>query len=285
VVGWPLVLRTVVVGAVLSGCALLAGIDDGKDKKRAADAGSTDVLAAGGDGATAGDAIAPGECVPHDATDSRSRIHSSKVQDQAPVVIDGAGPEWKCVDTLAFTTGELVVGLGPGRGVANVKMQWDEQHLYLLADVTTGSPGGNAMTSTNFTNDSFSFYVANPNPGAAYTASDHHYVVDYLSQVADYDGPTRPSALGINAQAGTVRDDGTTLAFTVEARVDAANVGRASFAKGDVVRVNFQVNDQPNVSNNYRIWFHEPTRCVATGPCPKAEPFCDPRCTGEVELR
>jgi hypothetical protein len=286
-VGWPLVLRSSVLGAVLSGCALLAGIDDGKDKPNASDAGSsaTDALVQSADGSVGGDAPAPGECVPASASSDASHIHASRVQDSAPVVINGEGSEWKCVDTLAFTTGELVVGLGPGRGVSNVKMQWDETHLYLLADVTTASPGGTAIATDNFTNDSFAFYVVSPTPALAYTANDHHYVIDHRNQVADYEISTRPAALGITAQAGTVHDDGTTLNFTVEARIDVANVGRTAFAKGDVVRVNFQVNDQPDVGNNYRLWFREAARCVASGTCPKAEPFCDPRCTGEVELR
>jgi hypothetical protein len=286
-VGWPLVLRSSVLGAVLSGCALLAGIDDGKGKSGATDAGSaaTDAFVQSGDGSV-GDEPAPAECMPGSASEDASHIHASKVQGSAPVVIDGAGGEWKCVDTLAFTTGELVVGLGAGRGVANVKMQWDETHLYLLADVTTGSPGGTAAAASNFTNDSFAFYVVSPTPALGYTQNDHHYVIDHKSQVTDYEISTRPAAVGITAQAANVHDDGITLNFTVEARVDAANVGRTAFAKGDVVRVNFQVNDQPDVGNNYRVWFHEAARCVATaGTCPRAEPYCDPRCTGDVELR
>jgi hypothetical protein len=289
IVGWSIVLRVLVASASFAGCALLAGIDDGNGRPIAsveggASGAGADAVASPVEGGAATDAP-PGSCTAGNAADSDSLIHATKVQPQAPVVIDGADGEWACVDTLAFTAGQRVVGLGPGRGVANIAMQWDEQHLYLVARVTTGSGGGTAPAATNYKNDSFDFFVAGPNPALAYTSNDHHYVVDYLDQVTDYEISTRPAALGITAKAGTVRDDNTTLTFVVEERIDASNIGRAALAKGDKVRVNFQVNDQPDVGNNYRLWFRDTVRCVATATCPPGEPYCDPRCTGEVELR
>jgi hypothetical protein len=70
----------------------------------------------------------------------------------------------------------------------------------------------------------------------------------------------------------------------------ASIVGRSGFARGDRVRVNFQVNDGTPPSNTvgYRIWFHNGSVCSPRVDCfiaSASEPFCDPRCTGEVELR
>ena len=112
-------------------------------------------------------------------------------------------------------------------------------------------------------------------------------VFDYMSFVADYGGgATRPTPSGITANVGPFLSQNGVLTFVVEARVDAAVVGRPGFTQGERVRVNFQIND--NAAASYRMWFWESAVCVPFGTCNRSgasEPFCDPHCTGEVELR
>ena len=285
---WLLLARGLSGGVCLVGCATLAGINDGEDRKISDDAGTvSDQLPSRDDGSTTDDA-GPGACPPGgNAADSEASIHATKVTKE--VKVDGDGAEWTCVDRLAFTTGQRVVGLAANRGVADVAMQWDETHLYLWAKVRTASPTGNAQRLANFNNDSFHLYVASRTPTQTYTAADHHIVIDPLRQVADYEISTRPGLAGIDATSGLMQDEGGgIISFVVEAKLDAAIIGRTTFAAGDTVRVNFQINDQPDVANNYRIWFRDVAVCTTFATCERAggsEPYCDPRCTGPVVLR
>lgn len=281
--------RGLVIGACLVGCATLAGINDGEGASRTADGGTGDDSGQ----ALTKDAGAPGDdgavppCLPGgNAAEGDGSLHATKVS--AAVTVDGDGAEWSCVDRLAFTTGQRVVGLGAGRGVADVAMQWDETHLYLWAKVKTEPQPGTAPRLTNFNNDSFHLFLSSRNPTQTYTADDHHIVIDVLNQVADYAIGSRAGLQGIDAKSGPRQDDGALSTFVVEAKIDATTIGRTSFALGDTVRVNFQVNDTPNVETNYRIWFVDPAVCTAFGTCTRqgtSEPFCDPRCTGTVVLR
>ena len=186
--------------------------------------------------------------------------------------------------------GGRAVGAAVGHDVAEIAMQWDDQHLYFLARVTTDSPGGTAPRNQNFLNDSVHLYLAGPNPqpSAGYRTSDHQMVFDYRNLVTDYQGGlTQPGVAGITATTGPARDENGTLSFVVEARIDAAILGRTmGFQAGDAVRVNFQVNDKADSA--YRIWFWETAVCKGFGACDKSgasEPFCDPHCSGEVALR
>ena len=291
---WLLLARGFVGGVCLAGCATLAGIHDGEDRKLADDAGTVadrppsrdDGGGGGGDGGT--DAAGPAPCPPGgNAADSETSIHASRVTKD--VKVDGDGAEWTCVDRFAFTAGQRTVGLAGGRGVADVAMQWDDTHLYLWAKVKTAAPTGNAQRLSNFNNDSFHLYLASRTPTQTYTAEDHHIVIDPLRQVADYAISTRPGLLGIDGTSGVVQDEGGGISsFVVEAKIDAAIIGRTSLAAGDTVRVNFQINDQPDVANNYRIWFRDTAVCTTFAGCEAAAgsvPYCDPRCTGSVVLR
>lgn len=288
---WHLLARSIVIGVCLAGCATLAGINDGEDNVREGEAGldgpglSTDEA-----GTIPEDSSpTPSPCAPGgNAAESESSLHATKVSPSRPVVVNGEGAEWACVDRLAFTVGQRSVGLAPDRGVADVAMQWDETHLYLWAKVTTESAPGTAARLTNFNNDSFHLFLASTTPKITYTNDDHHIVIDVLGQVADYAIATRTSLAGIDAKAGSRQNAGALSTFVVEAKVDATIIGRTSFAQGDMVRVNFQINDQPDIESNYRIWFRDVAVCTAFGTCDKAggsEPFCDPRCTGTVVLR
>jgi hypothetical protein len=286
-----LLLARFLAVACASGCASLAGINDGNDV--AASSGGVDLPVRDGggplgDGGAGPDALAA--CKPGNAADSTSRIHASKVVLDAPVVVNGDPAEWACVDRLDFSTGGRVIGSTAGHDVAEIAMQWDEQHLYLLARVTTDSPGGTAAGDQIFKNDSLHLFLAGPDPqpGAGYRASDHQIVLDYMSFVADYGGGlTRATPAGITAKAGPFLSQNGLLTFVVEARIDAAIIGRpAGLTAGERVRVNFQIND--NAAAAYRTWFWEAAVCVGFGTCTRAgasEPYCDPHCTGEVELR
>jgi hypothetical protein len=275
-------------GACLAGCATLAGINDGAGDKPAEDAGAATDVDPSRDGATGpGDDAGTGPCAPGgNAAEGASSLHATRVE--TPVKVDGDGAEWACVDRLAFTAGQRVVGLSPGRGVADVAMQWDETHLYLWARVTTEPQPGTAPRLTNFNNDSFHLFVSSRNPTQTFSADDHHIAIDVLNQVADYAISTRTSLAGIDAKTGPRTAEGALSTFVVEAKIDAGIIGRTSFAVGDTVRVNFQINDQPDVANNYRVWFRDPAACVSVAGCDRAggsEPFCDPRCTGTLLLR
>jgi hypothetical protein len=277
----------------LIGCATLAGVNDGKerppapvDDSGARDEEETSVAPSNDDASLVADAsVLP--CAPGgDAAESSSVIHASKVKTAVTVI--GEGAEWTCVDRLAFTAGQRVVGLGEGRGVADVAMQWDEQHLYLWAKVRTGGDPGTAPRLSNFNNDSFHLYAFSKAPTATYTADDHHIVIDVLGQTADYAIGSREALTGIDAKAGPRQDENGMSSFVVEAKIDAVILGRTSLAQGDTVNVNFQINDQPDIANNYRVWFRDVGVCKSFTGCDVgggSEPFCDPRCTGSVVLR
>ncbi len=277
------------VGAGALGCATLAGINDGTSG--APDSGGVDLPVR--DGGRAGDAGADPDaspsCPPGKVTSSTSLLQASKVSIDAPVTVNGDPAEWACVDRLDFSTGGRVVGPAAGHDVAEIAMQWDEQHLYLLARVTTDSTGGTSTGNQIFKNDSIHLFVAapDPQPNAGYRPSDHQIVFDYMSFVADYGGgASRAGTDGIMATTGPFNSQGGVLTFVVEARIDAAVVGRSAFVQGERVRVNFQIND--NAAATYRIWFFDAAVCKAFGTCDTGGaslPFCDPHCSGEVELR
>jgi hypothetical protein len=279
------------VGACAAGCAGLAGINDGNDSASSSGDPALPIRDGGGplaDGGPATDGAVT--CPRGNAADSTSRLHASKVALDAPVTVNGDPAEWACVDRLDFSGGGRVIGPAAGHDVAEIAMQWDEQHLYFLARMTTDSPGGTATGDQIFKNDSMHLFLAGPDPqpGAGYRASDHQTVFDYMGFVADYGGGlTRPSTNGVTHMAGPFTSQNGVLTFVVEARIDAAFVGRSSgFKSGDRVRVNFQVND--DAANAYRIWYWEPAVCTGFGTCNKSgasEPYCDPHCSGEVELR
>lgn len=282
----------VATGACVAGCATLAGIDDGNGAPSSSGGTELPVRSDGGGPTGEGGVSADGapSCTPRNAADSTSRLHASKVTLEAPVVVNGDPVEWACVDRLDFSTGGRAIGPADGHDVAEIAMQWDEQHLYLLARVRSDSPGGTATGDQIFKNDSLHLFLAGPDPveNAGYRASDHQTVFDYQGLVADYGGGlTRPGTSGITAETGPFTSQNGVLTFVVEARIDAAIVGRpGGFVQGERVRVNFQIND--NAAAAYRMWFWEAAACAGFGTCNRSgasEPYCDPTCTGEVELR
>lgn len=285
---WSLLAaRCIVVGAFACGCAAIAGISDNDGSGAAGVSDAGDGSAAQPDGTAPGDTGFP-PCAPGgNAADSPTMIHAPKLK--IPVNVDGDGAEWACVDRLAFTGGQRVVGLAGGNAVADVAIQWDEQHIYFWASVRTSSTGdnGTAGRQGNFNNDSIHLYLSGPSPTITFTGDDHHLVFDYKNQVADYDLAFRQGLGGIAAVVGTPVDANGSLSFVVEARIDSTRIGRPTLKAGDKVRINFQVNDAPGIGGNYRIWFRDTARCTQFPTCTIAngsEPFCDPRCTGEVEL-
>jgi hypothetical protein len=288
-VRWPLLARSIVVAACLGGCATLAGIHDGTDgttSPGSGDAGADADAVASGEGG----ADASATCKPGNASDSTSRIHASRVTDDAPVAIDGSDAEWTCVDRLGLETGGRAIGVADGHDTARIAMQWGDQHLYLLANVASDSPGGTATGAETFKNDSLHLFLAGPNPvpQAGYRTSDHQIAMDYQKGVTDYGGGlTRPTIDGITATSGPFTDQNGTLSFVVEARIDASIIGRTKLQAGDVVRVNFQINDK--TATVYRVWYWESAVCKAFTGCDRgggaSDPYCDPSCTGEVVLR
>jgi len=229
----------VTLAAGVAGCAAIAGINDGADSKNTAStdaAVTTHIDGPQDDSSTTSDGMVMSCPPPGNAQDTATTMHASKVQ--TPVVIDGDGVEWACVDRLSLSSGQRVVNLAAGRGIADVAIQWDEQHLYLWASVTTAAPAGTAPRATNYQNDSFSFFVSQPTPTNAYTANDHHIVLDSTNLLTDYAISTRTGLAGINGKAGTIHDDGVTLSFVVELQVDASIVGRAAIAANDKEPVN-----------------------------------------------
>ena len=276
--------------ACTAGCATLAGINDGNG--HASSSGETElpVRDGGGPGDGGLDPDAPASCPARGVTSSLSQLHASRVAPDAPVTVNGSPAEWACVDRLDFSTGGRFVGSAAGHDTAEIAMQWDELHLYLLARVTTDSPGGTSTGNQIFKNDSLNLFVAapDPQPNAGYRTSDHQIVFDFQSFVADYGGgASRPGTDGIMAVTGPFTSQSGVLTFVVEARIDAAILGRsAGFTQGERVRVNFQIND--DAASAYRIWFWDGAVCNGFGTCDTGGaslPYCDPHCSGEVELR
>lgn len=202
-------------------CATLAGINDGNGSASSSGETGLPVRDGGALSDRGSDPDALASCPPSGVTTSLSQLHASKVALDAPVTINGDPAEWACVDRLDFSTGGRVVGSAAGHDIAEIAMQWDDQHLYLLARVTTDSPGGTGMGDQIFKNDSVHLFLAGPDPqpGAGYRPSDHQIVIDYQSLVADYGGGlTRSGVNGIAASAGTFKSQNGVLTFAVEAR-------------------------------------------------------------------
>jgi hypothetical protein len=278
-----------VIGACLGGCAVIANISSGEGVAPA-DAGIDGPMSIPStDGMVSPVETGGGPCAAGgNSADSPTKIHATKVQ--TPVKIDGDGAEWGCVDRFAFTGGQRVVGLAGGNAVADIAVQWDEANVYFWASVKTASTGDNGAAGRqgNFANDSIHLYLSGPSPNMNYTADDHHLVFDYKNQVADYAIGFRTGLDGIAAVVSPVTNANGTLSFVVEARIESQRIGRPTLKAGDKVRINFQLNDAPNSAGNYRIWFRDVAVCARFTKCDLAggsEPYCDPRCTGEVELR
>ena len=290
---WSLLARAVGGVVCLAGCAALAGIDDGDPHGKAPgdanDGGGNVPLGEGGGPSEGGGFLPDGApCAAGNAVESAAVLHAQHVQPQAPVKLDGAGDEWACVDRFAFTGGQRVMGLVDGRGVADIAIQWDEQHLYVLANVVTASPTADAGRLQNFNNDSLSVFVVGPTPGTTYTANDHHIAIDSAGLVADYAIGARTSVAGIAAAVSTPVDSGGFLKFTIELQIDASIFRGEALKAADRIGMNFQINDAPDVANHYRVWFVDPAKCTKLASCTvsgTSEPYCDPRCMGEVVLR
>ena len=286
-VGRFLVARSLVLAACVAGCASLAGINDGNDG--AASSGDIELPTRDGSAPSEGGTDTDASCTRGSATDTASRFHASKVALDAPVMVNGDPVEWGCVDRLDFSTGGRSVGTPAGHDTAEIAMQWDEQHIYLLARVTTDSPGGTATGDQIFKNDSVHLIIAGPEPQPAtpYRATDHQIAFDYMSFVAGYAGGSPRTPNGITAKTGPFKSENGVLTFVVEARIDAAIVGRpGGFTQGERVRVNFQINDAAGAA--YRLWYWEGAVCTPFSGCNVggvSEPYCDPHCSGEVELR
>lgn len=289
--GWSLLARSILVVACLAGCAALAGIDDGEAQGDAND-GGMNVPSPEGGGPSEGGGVLPdgAPCTSGNAVESASVLHAQHVQARAPFTLDGAGDEWGCVDRFLFTGGQRVIGLAGGRGIADIAIQWVEQHLYVLANVVTATPTSDAGASQNYTNDSLSVFVVGARPGTTYAATDHHIVIDSAGRVADYGGGgARPGLVGIAAVVRPPVESGPFLRFTIELSVDVSIFRPGARLKaGDSIGMNFQINDAPDVANHYRVWFVDPGTCTPFTPCTvrgTSEPYCDPRCMGQVLLR
>lgn len=211
-----------------------------------------------------------------------------------PPEIDGVFDDWGCADKLSIGAGALERDGIPATSTADVAIMWDDVHLYFWAKVTVENPS-NTFSADLYANDSVHLFVAADMPGEDYRIYDHQLVFDVRRQVADFGdvAPTRRGTgdgiLGVTAKIGQAVVSGTTSTFEVEARLDAGILNRQRFERGDRIRVNFQVNDgAPNTTTGYRIWFHSAAVCQAHTNCSfsgSSEPYCDPRCTGEVTLQ
>ncbi|MBS2011479.1 MAG: hypothetical protein JST00_01095 [Deltaproteobacteria bacterium] len=276
----------------LAGCALIAGIDDGDDKPAPIDASALDRVVQP-DGSVA--PVDSGACSAKELPET-TIPEIARVVPSAPVIVDGSGKEWSCVDRMVFLTGNRRVDIAGGRGVARIALQHDDEAIYVWAVVTTATPSGTAAANANFRNDSFHLYAMGPAPTAEYTGQDHHVVVDALGLVTDYSDVAgiRPTLEGIVAKASmpVPAADPALQTFEVELRITAKTLGRVGFQAGDRVRMNFQINDGPPAAGKngpgYRVWFLDTATCPPTADCDvlsNSEPYCNPRCTRELTLK
>lgn len=280
-----------IVSACLAGCALIAGLDDSKG-----DAGPVD---AGGDRITQGEGgpilVDGAPCEPKELPES-TVPEIAHVSADEPITIDGNPKEWGCVDRLVISQGDRRVDTASGAGLARIALQWDEEFLYLTAKVTTSPPNGTAGADLNYKNDSFHWLVMGPAPGTEYTAQDHHITIDVFGQATDFSDVAgiRPNLDGIVAKATGVSPGPTAelQTFDVEIRATAKTLGRTTFRAGDIVQMNFQINDGPPAAGKtapaYRIWFLDAGTCPITTACNvlgTSEPYCNPRCTRGLRLR
>lgn len=227
-----------------------------------------------------------------EASDGKGRLHAVRA-DVAPE-IDGRFDDWACADKMAIGAGDRARDGIPATSTADVAIMWDAVHLYFWARVTVQNPS-NTASADIYINDSVHLFLAADGPAQDYRGLDHQLVFDVRKQVADFGDvpPTRRGTgngvRGVRAMTSDAIVSGNQSAFEVEVVIDAGVIGRTSFASGERVRVNFQVNDgAPGSTTGYRTWFHDPASCVAHIGCAisgTSEPYCDPRCTGEVELR
>ena len=288
------------MAAGLIGCSTLAGLGDPDDPFPINEAGisandvrTTEAEASVDAGRDREAAIEPNSCPAKDAYDGRGKLHAEEVV--IPVTIDGKRGEWECADAYKFETGDRADGLAAGQASALVAMQWDAQNLYLFARVRTRAPTGDAGAAVNYQNDGFHIYLVADGATADYRNVDHHFAFDVLGRLTDYDDPPNGARPGppanVTYRVTTPVPDGADVVFDIEAKFAASVVNRGGFVKGDKVHVNFQVNDSAGGGGvpPYRLWYVD-----VGGVCPvspncnvnnASEPYCDPRCTGDLELR
>jgi hypothetical protein len=270
-------------------CAALAGLEEPSadpPAPPAAEAGAPEAAAA-----DTGIACAPGATF----NDGHGLTHAERA---LPVpTIDGDGADWRCAERFLVPPSDRArLGI-PAASRMEVALQWDDEHLYFWARAET-TEGSNAAVAEIYRNDSVHLYVARPMTNAIYAATDRHFVFDVRRQVAEFGdiGETRGNGdaiVGLRAKVGESVASGGRTFFEVEAAIDAVSIGRPRLSRGDRVRVNFQLNDATpgDPTPGYRVWFIDAGACgVNASSCDHdllgtSEPYCDPRCTGEVELR
>lgn len=209
-----------------------------------------------------------------------------------PKKVDGLFDDWGCETPLVLDRSSVDFAFGDaGTLRAEVRVEWEPGHLNVAYVVVTRSPPTGASTQAVF-DDAVEVYASPPGPpsGGDYRPVDRHYAVDYRGVAQSYE----PYEAGVPAGGGfdskaVVTPDG----FDVELRIAPKNLGVASFAAGDVIPFDLQIDvGDGNQQLGALIWANTESSawqcsCSATCCCgaPTGAPFCDTHRFGTLVLQ
>jgi hypothetical protein len=288
------VTSAVALAAGIAGCAAIAGINDGAEKKSVA---ATDASTPGADAnvsVTEGGVTADGAaCMAKSTQQPTGPVHA--LQAGVVPVIDGRFDDWACVDRIDVGQGVVNKGI-PASDRVEFAIQWTPTDLYFYAHPVTTAPGFEHMGNQIFANDSVHLIIGRdppPTASATFRAGDHQFTFDYRGRNGDYvNGTFQGNTMGAVASAGTSND----IDFQLEAKISAASLGVPGFSAGQKLVVNVMLVDSTSdTAVGFRIWRMPP---IATCPCdapgdPNAccariggqdSPTCDIRCTNTLQL-
>ena len=288
------VTSSVALAAGIAGCAAIAGINDGAEKRSVA---TLDASTPGNDANVSvieGGITADGAaCAAKSTLQPTGPIHA--LQAGTAPVIDGKFDEWACVDRIDIGQGVVNKGIPAGDRV-QLAMQWTPTDLYFYAHPVTTAPGFEHTGSQIFANDSVHLIIGrDPAPTASgmFRPGDHQFTFDYRGRNGDYvNGVFQGNVMGAVASAGTSND----IDFQLETKISAASLGLPGFSAGQKLAVNLMLVDATSdTAVGFRIWRMPP---LATCPCDapgdlssccariggQDSPTCDIRCTDALQL-
>jgi hypothetical protein len=205
------------------------------------------------------------------------------------VTVNGDLSEWGCVPFVVMdrvTSGHAAPADASIR--AEFATQWSASAVYFAFRVFDNAAPSGADNVDPHNNDSVEVYLDGDGfLMGNYDAGDHQYVVDHLAQYKDY-GPEPPVVPPGGQFARAVVKNGND--YTVEMSVSAAALGRASFASGNILGFDVQINNHVGTTPHAEtlIWRVNPQPCSCGAPCCCGQggdlPWCNTQRFGFLHL-
>jgi hypothetical protein len=188
-----------------------------------------------------------------------------------PPVLDGDLTEWGTLDyTLTHVNAQWQSAPGAWTGVpaqddadcsAQLSLRWDLSYLWVAVHISDDIRGlhPGASNFMPYLDDAVELYLDGLHDRAAtYGADDHQFVVTADGHNGEYKNGNLAAAVPSSYFA--VRQDAVGAGFSVEFRVPWSVLGTVAVANGRAIGVDFQVDDDDNVTNQeltrYLAWWN-----------------------------